>query len=456
MLDGEGIQLRDILCRAVGPDRAGRAYDAMCSAPSVSVRVNPFKVSDPGLFAAEHFGCGSSPVQWSRYGFILDRRPQFTLDPLFHCGCYYVQDSSAMAVGHVARESLVRIGEPGRPVRVLDLCAAPGGKTTDLAASLRERYGDGFVLVANEVMKNRASVLADNVAVWGDPNVIVTSVDPKAFASLKGFFDMIVADVPCSGEGMFRKEEAAVEDWSEAAVDLCASRQRRIVADVWPSLRQGGILVYSTCTFEKAENDTNVEWIASELGGTVLGSVLPSMEGVIPTGTGSLLVPGFVKGEGQFVAALEKTAPEEGPSIPRKSRQKGSAKPSGNVQEKTKGGLLIHVPASISDDAGTLEVLHPLMCGVAQGTVKGRDLVPSADLALSISLGEGRFQKVELDRATALKFLHRDTIVLDGAPRGFLVVCHEGHPLGFVKNLGNRCNNLHPQERRIRMDINEQ
>lgn len=456
MLDREGIQLRDILCRAVGPDRADRAFDAMSSAPSVSVRVNPFKVSDPESFAAAHFGCGSSPVLWSRCGFLLDQRPQFTLDPLFHCGCYYVQDSSAMAVGHVARESMERIEASGRPVRVLDLCAAPGGKTTDLAASLRERYGDGFVLVANEVMKNRASVLADNVALWGDPNVIVTSVDPKAFASLPGFFDMIVADVPCSGEGMFRKEEAAVEDWSEAAVDLCASRQRRIVADVWPSLRQGGILVYSTCTFEKAENDDNVEWIASELGGMVLGSDLPSMEGVIPTATGSLLVPGFVNGEGQFAAALEKTAAQEERSFPRKSRQKGPARTSSGALEKTKGGLLIHVPAAISEEAEILEVLHPLMCGVAQGTVKGRDLVPSADLALSISLGEGRFPMVELDRATSLKFLHRDTIVLDGAPRGFLVVCHEGHPLGFVKNLGNRCNNLHPQERRIRMDINEQ
>ena len=192
------------------------------------------------------------------------------MDPLFHAGCYYVQDSSAMVVGHMVREFLDRFDGLGRPVRVLDLCAAPGGKTTDLAASLRERFGDGFLLVANEVMRNRASILCDNVAVWGDPNVVVTSCDPKAFERLEGFFDIVVTDVPCSGEGMFRKDPKAVEDWSPDAVSLCSARQKRILADVWPSLRQGGLLVYSTCTFEEAENDANVGWAASELGAEVL------------------------------------------------------------------------------------------------------------------------------------------------------------------------------------------
>ncbi|MBP5625824.1 MAG: RsmB/NOP family class I SAM-dependent RNA methyltransferase, partial [Bacteroidales bacterium] len=157
-----------------------------------------------------------------------------------------------------------------RPIRVLDLCAAPGGKTTDLAASLREAYGDGFVLVANEVMKARVGVLDDNVARWGDPNVVVTSVDPAAFARLEGYFDIIVADVPCSGEGMFRKDPRAREEWSPAVVELCAARQKRILADVWPALREGGWLLYSTCTYEAAENDENLAWAAAELGGKIL------------------------------------------------------------------------------------------------------------------------------------------------------------------------------------------
>ena len=281
-------------------------------------------------------------VPWNRYGVMLGERPRFVMDPVFHAGCYYVQDSSAMVVGHMVREHLDRFEGLGRPVRVLDLCAAPGGKTTDLAASLRERFSDGFQLVANEVMRGRASVLCDNVAVWGDPNVIVTSCDPKAFAKLEGYFDIIVTDVPCSGEGMFRKDPKAVEDWSPEAVNLCAARQKRILADVWPALRQGGLLVYSTCTFEEAENDSNVEWAASELGAEVIEYDYSSLPGVIPTRTGGLLVPGFVEGEGQFVSVLGKTSP------------------SGSTRLEP-------------------GILHPLRSGLEKGVMKGKSPLLQSD-----------------------------------------------------------------------------
>ena len=241
---------RKYLEEAIGSGNALVAFSAFDSPASVAVRKNPFKD-------------GTCPegreVPWCRHGRILPERPQFTLDPHFHAGAYYVQDSSSMFVGHAFRELLGSMDVPvGRPVRVLDLCAAPGGKTTDIAASLREAFGDGFLLVSNEVMKARAGVLADNVALWGDPNVVVTSDDPSAFAALPGFFDIIVADVPCSGEGMFRKDEEAQRQWSEDNVALCAARQKRIVADVWPALKQDGLFVYSTCTFNVYENDGNV------------------------------------------------------------------------------------------------------------------------------------------------------------------------------------------------------
>ena len=265
-------------------------------------------------------------------------------------------------------------------------------------------------------MRARASVLSDNVAVWGDPNVTVTSCDPKAFSKLEGYFDIIVADVPCSGEGMFRKDPKAVEDWSEEAVALCASRQKRILADAWPSLRRGGFLIYSTCTFEVAENDANVEWTARELGAEPIAYDYSKLPGVIPTRNGGLLIPGFVPGEGQYVSVLEKTS------------ESGS----------TRLGP---------------EVLHTLRNGLVKSSVKGKDMVPSADWAVSIFPPKDIYPIVELDRDMALKFLHRDGIFIEGQPQGYLLVCFEGHPLGFVKNIGRRWNNLHPQNRRIRIDL---
>ena len=229
-------EFKKYLTEAIGEERALVAFAAFDEPASVSVRMNPFKpCPEPE---------DGRPVKWNRHGRVLGHRPVFTLDPHFHGGAYYVQDSSSMFVGHLFREMLSCVRMPAdRPVRVLDLCAAPGGKSTDIAASLREVFGDRFILVTNEVMKQRVGILADNMALWGDPNVVVTSDDPAAFGKLPGFFDIVVADVPCSGEGMFRKDEEAQKQWSEDNVALCEARQRRIVADVWPSLRQGGLFI---------------------------------------------------------------------------------------------------------------------------------------------------------------------------------------------------------------------
>ncbi len=378
---------------------------------SVSVRLNPFKPLDSALPILN----GAEPVPWNPYGYILKERPVFTLHPLFHAGAYYVQDSSAMYVGQIFREALDRL-DVKKGIRVLDLCAAPGGKTTDIAASLRLKYGDDFVLVSNEVMRQRASVLCDNVNIWGDPNVIVTSVDPSAFASMGGFFDVIVADVPCSGEGMFRKDERALQEWSEDVVTLCAARQKRIIADVWPSLRQGGVLVYSTCTFEERENDDNLQWASEDLGGEII-PVHDTFDGIRLTRNGYMLVPGEVPGEGQWVGSLVKTSVS---------------------------------PLGSSD----ISRLRPLRNGVRKGEMKAGTLVPNADWALSIDFDSDAYPMVKVDKATALRFLHRDSIVLSDAPKGYLVLTYRGLPIGFVKNLGTRCNNLHPLGRRILMDIN--
>ena len=447
---------RKYLEEAIGAENALVAFSAFERPASVSVRLNPFKKG------AVHEG---RPVAWSRYGIMMPERPSFTLDPLFHAGAYYVQDSSSMFVGHVFRQVLDSVDRPAtRPLRVLDLCAAPGGKTTDLAASLREACGDDFILVANEVMKARVGILADNVALWGDPNVVVTSDDPRAFASLAGYFDIILADVPCSGEGMFRKDEQAIEQWSADNVALCEARQRRIIADVWPSLNTGGVLIYSTCTFNKYENDGNVHWIAENLGAEILPNDQEA-EGVIRTESGYSLVPGFVEGEGQYCASLRKTSDVEFVSgkAPKSGDRpvKGAALPDGldayfsrPVIFALKGDMVTAVPKNIAVDATMLrQFLHVISAGCAVGTLKGKILVPDADMALSIILDKDAFPRHDVDRMTALQYLHRDAITIPDAPKGYVLVCHEGLPLGFVKNLGNRCNSLHPQSRRIRMNI---
>ena len=451
---------RKYLAQVVGEGNLSAVLDALSGEPSVSVRINPAKAGSP----SEIFGnLVSGPVEWNRHAAFLSERPAFTLDPLIHAGAYYVQDSSAMFPGKAFRDVLDKVLESGIiSPKVLDLCAAPGGKTTDISASLRESCKGGYLLISNEIMKQRAAVLADNAAVWGDPSVVVTSVDPKAFGTLPGFFDIIVADVPCSGEGMFRKDDEAVSQWSEENVALCQARQRRIVADVWPSLAEGGFLVYSTCTFNNLENDDNVKWICSEFGAEIIG--IDSC-GLLRTECGVSLVPGFVRGEGQYCTVLRKTSPSA-----------GTAACSGRQQDRwqklpeahasiirplldeemamiVKDGRIVAVPEYVRCVLSMLEPLRPLARGLAVGMFKGKDFIPDADLALSLSLRRGAFNEFEVNRETALSFLHRDPVRLPDAERGMLLLVYRGLPIGFVKNLGNRCNSLHPLHRRIRMDI---
>ena len=375
---------RTLLVESVGPERARTVADALSQQPSVSIRLNPSKLNACPFPEA-------APVAWSPYGYLLKERPVFTLDPLFHAGCYYVQDTSAMFVGHIFRQLLDSL-EPD--ATVLDLCAAPGGKSTDLAASLRERFGDRFSLLSNEVMRNRFGVLRANLDTWGDPRTGCVSRDPSAFGETP-LFDVVVADVPCSGEGMFRKDAQAVAEWSLQTVDFCAARSRRILRDIWPVLNPGGYLLYSTCTFNHLENDDTVEWMASELG----ADILPPRDfpPAVRTRCGHVLLPGLVPGEGQYVAALRKKGE------PEKVRK--------------------------ADVFRLFQAQRP-------------------------ELPDASAPAVEVDRETALRYLHGDAVVLPAeAPIGPVTLCFQGQPLGRGKNLGKRCNNLYPKAKRIKMDV---
>lgn len=417
------------LHESLGPERAGRILAALAEEPGVSVRVNPSKLPVEALRA--RFGAlAGDPVDWApQEGFYLKERPSFTLDPLFHAGAYYVQEASSMYAGALFERALEGLGRR-TGLRVLDLCAAPGGKTTQLLSHL----DDTSLLTANEVVPARASVLAENVARWGRPNVVVAQSDPSAFTPLRGFFDVVVTDVPCSGEGMFRKDARAVDEWSPDNVRLCAARQRRILADVWPSLAAGGYLIYSTCTFNRFEDEENVEWICSELGGTCLEM--------------RHFYPGEDRGEGFFAALVRK----EG------TYAAAAAAGSAELAAVEKGSLVKVFPKVFLRDLSRLEkALRVIASGTAVATRKGRDLVPEADLALSASLKDIvpglSFETVEISREEALRFLSKDPLVLPAAPRGYLLLTYEGLGLGFVKNLGSRTNSLLPNARRIRMSL---
>lgn len=278
-----------------GEERARRLISALSGEPSLSVRANPAKISAEKL--AEHFSDDvDGVVPWCPEGLYLKKRPSFTLDPLFHAGYYYVQEASSMYAGVLLERAMRQLlaGRPG--LRILDLCAAPGGKSTHILSII----GPNDILLSNEVIRSRASILAENVAKWGYPNVVVSNNDPADFSSLDAFFDIVVVDAPCSGEGMFRKDSDAVSEWSLDNVRLCASRQRRIVSDIWPALREGGFFIYSTCTFNTLENDENVAWIVSELGAELIEQ--------------RRFLPGEERGEGFFIALLRKNG-DYSPSV---------------------------------------------------------------------------------------------------------------------------------------------
>lgn len=500
---------------ALGEERAAVLFSEIENGEDVtSVRVNPLKgisASDISYLAAgsgdasaegstspaggNAIGATDGRIAWSSLGRYLPSRPVFTLDPLFHAGGYYVQEASSMYMelvkDAIERDFAARDASADEAdqegvdaadgffagdIRALDLCAAPGGKTTHLASII----GKNSLLVSNEVIKSRAVVLADNVAKWGADNVVVTNNDPADFGAFEGFFDLIVVDAPCSGEGLFRKDAQAVQEWSQANVNLCAQRQQRILADIWPALKPGGYLVYSTCTYNKLENDGNLMFLKDELGAQIVTLsffTTSSESGVISTELGGLqFVPGLVKGEGQFMSLVRKPGDDTVPGqiLARKGKKGGKEKAMpqdkgctylpDNYLKVLHGDLVKGYRKEMYEAIRFVEEnLKIVLSGIAVAEKKGMDYVPHADFALQGIVAEmvaqGKLPQgisaVEVGREDALKFLAKEPLVLQDAPTGFVLLVYKGLGLGFVKNLGNRTNNLLPMARRIRMNINQ-
>ena len=437
---------KENLLASLGQEVTDDYLQALDNEPAtVSVRRNPFKLSHQD-FENRFRQLADGPVQWCEDGLYLKERPAFHLDPLVHAGAFYVQDAASMVVQQCF--SSLR-GEA--PVRVLDLCAAPGGKSSCIAS---ESLSQGDILVSNEVIRNRATILAENMTKWGRANVVVTNDEPKRFATLEGYFDLLFADVPCSGEGMFRKDEGSIAQWSPDNVALCAARQRKIVAEAWPSLKTGGLLFYSTCTFNRSENDGNVEWICRELGAESIAlEIAPE---ALRTDYGLQFIPGSTRSEGLYIAVLRKTSDARPVRLrPAKVQVRASCDyvhDAGCFKVGTSSGDIIKAyPEGLATEIMALESqLNVIRSGVAVASVKGRDLIPTAALALSEKLAEKTFPCENLSAGDALKYLRLEPLVFPDAPRGFLLLKYEGVPLGFVKNLGSRSNNLFPSAWRIR------
>ena len=364
----------------MGEERFSRYMEAFNEEAPVSIRLNPQTVGD-GSFLFER-------VPWCKEGYYLEGRSQFTFDPLFHAGCYYVQEAASMFITHVLRQFV------NEPVKGLDLCAAPGGKSTAMLSVLPE----GSTLVSNEPIPTRAQILLENITKWGAPNCIVTNNYPRDFKKAKAKFDVILCDVPCSGEGMFRKDVATIGEWSLQNVEKCWRLQREIVADAWECLNPGGILIYSTCTFNLKENEENVRWIMDTYDAEPIAIPTEPSWGI----TGSLLegfdapvyrfIPGITRGEGLFMAVVKK-----------------------------------------------------------RGERHHRGTIPSMLKRLTADLPQGDYPQAELSYFEALKYLRGEALVLPAdTPKGIVTVTYKGFPLGPVKNIGNRANNLYPKPWRIK------
>lgn len=413
-----------------------------------SIRINPKKGRSKDF----------EKIAWTDFGYYLSERPSFTFDPLFHAGTYYVQEASSMFLEQALKQTV----DLSQPLRILDLCAAPGGKSTHLLSLINDRS----LLVANETIRSRATILAENICKWGNLNAVVTNNDPEDFEKLSGFFDVIVIDAPCSGEGLFRKDKDAMNEWSEENAQLCSSRQQRIVNQIWPALKQNGILIYSTCTYNPHENEEALSRLVAEGKAESLRLKVESSLGVeevqIENTFGYHFYPHKTKGEGFFISVLQKK--EEQSEItahtkkifdhpPKKIIERLSswfANPEA-IEFALHDELILALPKKYLFDITLLnKALRIIQKGTAIATAKHEKLIPEHAFALSNEINIENFPSAELTYEQAIAYLRKDVLNLISDKTGFTLLKYQGTPIGWVNQLGNRCNNLYPSNWRIR------
>ena len=426
-------------------------YKALSEPSPVSIRINPSKWNRRPL--------DSDPVPWCDHGWYLESRPSYTFDPLFHAGCYYPQEASGMFLEQVFKQLI----NPEEKIRALDLCGAPGGKSTHISSLI----GEKGVLVANEVIRSRALILAENLTKWGSSNTLVTQSDPSVFCNMPGFFDLILVDAPCSGEGMFR-DQVALKEWSVENALLCSERQKRILMVVWPALKENGILIYCTCTFNPGENEQNIKWLTGKQEAESVQLKLSGYEGITEIRYQGIhgygFYPGKIRGEGLFISIMRKKSKHDKKTF--KFRPVGNNKLT--KEEKAVSGDWTFFPEERLIKSG--EDIYSLACTdadfnimskylkiIRSGTkicsVKKKNYLPSHEMALSVHMKKYRFPVVNLDLNQALSYLHRENLILKNTEKGWNTACYNGVNLGFLNNIGNRINNYYPVEWRIRMNV---
>ncbi len=437
----------------------GNEYDRFAEAlsedPPVSVRIHPLKWK--GRVPGEK-------VPWCGDGYYLSQRPLFTVDPWFHAGAYYVQEAASMFL----EQALRAICLPS-PALILDMCAAPGGKTTHLLSFINR----DDLLVSNEVIRGRTAVLQENVQKWGYPNVVITSNDPRDFGTLGAVFDLVVVDAPCSGEGLFRKDEKSAGEWSVKNAEICAARQKRILAEAWKSLKPGGALIYSTCTYNPAENEENIRWLLSHPGSESLQlPVSPAwkIETIHDKDlTGYRFYPHTTRGEGFFMAVVGKQGKTDSGKT-----GKSALKQWRSVPRTTTGilknwiypgyeGVFLERAEEVSlFSSRNTEILPVLInslniiqLGIPVASVKNNSFNPHPAFALSLIFNTEAFPGRPLSKEQAISFLQKKEIASDTEKKGWTYVMYRDLPLGWMKNLGFRSNNYHPKNRRIRMETRE-
>ncbi len=431
-------------------------FEAALKQPApISIRLNRNKTkATPNL----------EPVPWAEGAYYLPERPQFTLDPLLHAGSYYVQEASSMFLEQALKQSV----DLSNSLHVLDLCGAPGGKSTHLASLISE----DSLLVSNEVIKSRANILAENIAKWGSGNVLVTNSDPSNFSKLPDFFDVMVVDAPCSGEGMFRKDPQAITEWSEENVKLCAQRQQRILMDVWDALKPGGLLIYSTCTWNEQENEENMAWLAEQEQAESIKLELNPAWGIVPTELNGIegyrFYPHRIQGEGFFMTVLRKAGTYE--VSHRATKKKKYKLQIAGKKEKALvenwvinpdkyewlqyGEVISALPANLFEAADEIyQNLYVVYAGTEVAEVKGKKLKPMHPLAVSQHLNKSAFNIININLEQTLKYLRKEDITLDSSGNDWVLLQYKDVPLGFAKQIGNRVNNYYPKEWRIRMEL---